>query len=205
MCTTDPRRQPRIHQSAAPTCYADVLAHCLRQGRCQIWQGGVNNHGQPQIRRRLQLPNISGRKATVTNLAKAVWEDLHGRSVPTGHHVYHRCGNSLCMARAHLVCGTARQKSALYSSLGRLKFSLDQLIRVNQAAQARPHAKLGLAGARQVRAARGHRSAQELAREFGISTSIVYRVWRHESWIECMPAASVFHLGAHGASLTRSA
>ncbi|WP_273544278.1 HNH endonuclease signature motif containing protein [Luteimonas saliphila] len=87
---------------------------------------------------------------------RAAWEDANG-PIPAGKWVLHRCDNPLCCRVSHLFIGTPQENSADMVAKGRARNgSLSGETRHRIAVDERPH--------------------REIADEYGITQTTVYRI-----------------------------
>jgi hypothetical protein len=106
---------------------------------------------------------------------RLAYEDAHG-PIPPGLSVLHRCDNRTCVRPSHLYVGTAGDNARDAVSRGRMTAPVIQ-------GPDRAHSKLSPALVRDIRRRWvGGEAASALAREVGVSSSLVRRVVRREIW-----------------------
>lgn len=104
---------------------------------------------------------------------RASWE-IHNGPIPDGLHVLHRCDNPPCVNPAHLFLGTGLDNSRDCYRKGRAKLGAQRF-----------GAKLDDAKVIEIRRRLANKEQQAaIAREFGISTAVLYNIrmgikWKH--------------------------
>lgn len=121
---------------------------------CLLWTGGTNGAGYGACW-------IDGRSVLVHKLSYL----LNCGKVDRRNVVAHKCDNTLCFEPTHL-----EQKSQ--------SANLTDAILRNRM----PGLVLDVDKVRQIRAAQGSRTAKDVALSYGISSRMVYRIWRREAW-----------------------
>jgi len=108
-----------------------------------------------------------------TGAHRVSWVFAHG-PIPDGLLVCHKCDNPPCVNPAHLFLGTVGDNTRDARDKGRLKG--------NQWArgETHPHAKLTEASVRSIR--ESSKTAEELAREFGVAPHSIRRIVRRAAW-----------------------
>lgn len=129
-----------------------------KSGACWLWTGSLDSSGYGLFR-------VVGRLWKAHRFSVV----LSGTTIPVGMVVRHTCDTPACVNPAHLIVGTSLENAHDRDSRGR-------------AVRGRGNQRLTTARAALLRErfARGARAA-ELAAEFGISSSHVYRVARGET------------------------
>lgn len=127
---------------------------------CWPWLAGASN-GRGKI-------NVDGKKI---NASRAAWIVANGRPIPGGMFVCHRCDNPICVNPAHLFLGTHKDNMADMRRKGR------------GLGARRRNAKLSLSRVAKLRqlSAAGW-SQRRIARRFGVTQSIVWRVLSGRGW-----------------------
>jgi len=113
---------------------------------------------------------------------RVAWALAHG-PVPAGLYVCHHCDNPPCVNPAHLFIGTASDNARDMAAKGRAR---------NDPRRGTRHAlaKLTEADVREIRRRyapsysrkTGPNTGPALAREYGVSRSLIHRIVRGESW-----------------------
>jgi hypothetical protein len=133
-----------------------------RSGDCWLWQAAKRpaGYGTYYVDR---VPMLAHRVA---------WELTYG-PIPHRLFVCHSCDVPSCVRPEHLFLGSARANAMDAGRKGRLV-----------AGERRPVAKLTAASVRAIREryASGGVSQQDLATEYGVTQSIVWRVIRGKAW-----------------------
>jgi hypothetical protein len=133
---------------------------------CWEWQGYIHNKGYGQIGR-------GAREEGLIYTHRAAWEIANGESVPDGMFIRHSCDNPRCCNPAHLSPGTPKQNTG------------DMISRRRHSHGERHGARLTDSDVVRIKAlARGNRTQQSIADEFGVSRSLVGLIaqgkrWRH--------------------------
>jgi hypothetical protein len=133
-----------------------------KPNECWPWRGRVSNSGYGAA-------YFNGRATSAARIAL----HLSGAFMPAGKFVLHSCDNKLCCNPAHLRWGTAQENADDREGRGR-----GRKPRGEQHGQA----KLTEEDVRYIR--RSGRPPREMARELGVSDTVVYlarqgRTWRH--------------------------
>jgi hypothetical protein len=126
---------------------------------CHLWTGACDNYGYPQVRK-------DGRQKVLT---REIYEHFFG-SIPAGLFVCHRCDVRCCINPHHLFLGTPLDNVVDCVTKGRHT-------RGSKVATA----ILDEAAVLKIRDMSDRRPS-DLAAEFGISISQIYRVRRGEAW-----------------------
>lgn len=104
------------------------------------------------------------------------WQDFHGKRVPPGQLVLHRCDNGLCVRPSHLFVGTPLDNSRDMKAKGRsrgggrgadsplTKFTEQQVSEIK------------------MKYAAGGVSQRALAREYGVSHTAVWSILNGQRW-----------------------
>jgi hypothetical protein len=129
---------------------------------CWLWRGRVGNSGYGAVTFRNKPTNAS-----------RVALEITGRPSSNGLFVLHSCDNKLCVNPAHLRWGTAQENADDRESRGR---------GIKPQGERHGQAKLTEDRVRYIRSS--GRPPREMAREFGVSDTVVYlarqgRTWRH--------------------------
>lgn len=125
--------------------------------QCWPWKGAVTTHGYGNAAHK-------GRNFGAHKLAYI----FAGGHVPDGLEILHSCDNRLCCNPAHLGVGTKKDNAA------------DKVAR-NRIPASNPM-KLTAESARAIKAARGKASSGQLAKQYGITQSYVFQLWRGTAW-----------------------
>lgn len=133
---------------------------------CWEWTGRPMSNGYGRIDR----GGARARGATVS-AHRAAWE-LYRGPIPTGFSVLHRCDNPLCVNPDHLFIGTALDNMRDKVAKGRSSFGERNGI-----------ARLTNVQVREIRSRRdaGERAC-DLAQEFGVERSAVWRIMTGRNW-----------------------
>ena len=122
--------RPFIHQTIER-----LIARCVEEGDCLLWQGGCDGHGRPQCRH-------GGKTCYVRRVMR---ELVDGKPVPAGRVVPACCGHRLCVSPKCSEVGTDKRRAQLaaqrgaYSSAAktaRMVATLDARIKAEQVATA---------------------------------------------------------------------
>jgi hypothetical protein len=130
--------------------------------KCWNWRGRIGNSGYGST-------HYNGRPTSASRVAL----ELSGQLAPLGAFVLHSCDNKLCCNPAHLRWGSAQDNADDRELRGRS---------VKPRGERHGQAKLTDEQVRYIRAS--GRPPREMAREFGVSDTVVYlarqgRTWRH--------------------------
>ena len=136
---------------------------------CHIWQGSTNANGYGQVR--------LGDKSVLVH--RAAYEH-HKGEIPVGNVVRHRCNQRACCNPEHLETGTHAENMRDMALAGRhfTKTHPEKVIRGSN----HYAAKLTEDQVREIRARQGTDSSAVVAADYGISASMICRIWRRETW-----------------------
>jgi hypothetical protein len=142
-----------------------IPEHRPELGPCWLWTSKLNDNGYG-------LFSLKGRHVRAHRVA---WELHHGRSIPAGQIVRHRCDNRACVNPEHLVVGTHADNGDDAARRRTKPVPLGEQV---------PSAKLT---AEQVQWARqqhdsGLSTCVDLARKLGVSHTAMSAVLKRESW-----------------------
>jgi len=143
---------------------SDILKRTTECGDCLLWAGSCNGRGQPKVH------NGSARRR--------VYELAHG-PVPVGKRISVDCDQVKCLNPEHLVAVTVSKISTITNARHDVKLKRQ----ASSAKTNRPKlGKITIEIARELR--NSDRPGIELARELGVSTSLISRVRCGRSWVE---------------------
>lgn len=133
---------------------------------CWEWAAAQNTDGYGKLR-------VKGHNQYAHRLA---WELEHGRPVPEGRCICHRCDNPACVNPAHLFLGTQADNLRDMAEKGRARGRVAKGSDIG-------NSKLTDDDVREIRklAAVGH-SQRQLAARFGVGRTQIGRIVRRESW-----------------------
>lgn len=130
---------------------------------CWLWRGTMGNKGYGQF--------YTDKKR---RLAHRVSYEINVDMIPADHEVCHRCDNPRCVNPAHLFVGTHAENMADRNGKGR-----------SRGPKGMRHGRANLTD-EQVKAIRGRftdgRCCKDLAQEFGVGPSAVYKIVHRETW-----------------------
>jgi len=143
-------------------------------GDCRIWTGSNNGGAVPSPKVRYKDENGVWQHGSVRRL---VYEQHHGVKLSPHVLVTFTCESSLCIHPDHLKRtgkgAVARKAMARPEVRMRHRRALEIV--------KQPLGKLDHDKARQIRNRRGE-DAEELAKEFNVSRSLVFKVWANRAW-----------------------
>lgn len=164
--------------SATPMTISDIHARCTELGDCWLWQGSRTSTGHPIMPGPLRRVLVR----------RYVWQ-LLGHELPErGHVLKATCGESLCCNPAHLaVWSRSRLMADAYVSSRNtvVEYAARRAGRIKQGGT-----KVTLEVARRIRV--DTRAAEAIAREIGISPSMVRKIRSGQCWRDVAPGAWVF-------------
>lgn len=145
----------------------DYWSNPLENG-CRIWRGSTDGrfgYGKVTIGNRRQYAH------------RASWEEAAGREVPNGLVIRHTCDEPRCIEPSHLILGTPADNVGDQIARGRL---------VRLRGENHTLSKLSNEQAQEIRARfnRGGVTKAQLAREFGLSATGVWRIVTSRSYKE---------------------
>lgn len=144
-----------------------VKSRCIECGDCWEWQGYAQN-GSPQV-------SHNGRMVTVRK-----WVAENTRQKQKDGLIWSAsCGNLMCVNPLHIVGRTPSRHGTVITK--RRNYADPVTLRKITESR-RKTAKLTLESAGAILSAKGERSREELASEYGVSVSTVNRIWRGEVW-----------------------
>lgn len=167
-----PTHQPRtvMTQARKPSKPApaktlpELHARCTECGDCLLWQGAHNGTGHPR--------HAGG------SVRRAVWALTH-RPAPANRIVTVTCGQIACLNPAHLALTTRGEVTRIVHNRPDVRMRRAAAsARTNQATMG----KISMAIARQIRAST--QTGVDLARHYGVSTSLVSLVRQGKTWVE---------------------
>lgn len=132
---------------------------------CWPWTG-------PRLPKGYGRVYIDGRDSYVH---RVVWEEENG-PIPDGMLVCHTCDNPPCCNPAHLFLGTNADNLADMRAKGRAAPLPPR------PGERNPAAKLTEADVQRIRDLCGRQSQASVAREFGVSTSLVSKIVKRQAW-----------------------
>lgn len=147
---------------------ADVLARCVEDGDCWVWQGAKSR----------------GVKGGTSWCAPAAWFPAMGKVMPVqrivalldgrhGERVWRTCGTDGCVNPAHLRAGSTKEWGRWMSDTGRTRTAAKLASGVMQG---RKRSKLSDAEIEAIRTA--HARCVDIGKQFGISKSYTARIRR---------------------------
>lgn len=156
-----------------PMTIDEIHARCTEVGACWLWQGPKTSTGHPMVGRTL--------------VRRAVWQ-LLGHELPAAPLVLKAtCRERLCCNPAHLAVWTRSQLVAdtyVTSRNTRAEYGARFAARVKQGT------KLTAQQAQAIRA--DTRTSDEIAREAGVSASMVRKIRSGQCWRDAAPGAWAF-------------
>jgi len=141
---------------------------------CRLWQGYADKQGYG--RRKVLLDN--GKWRTI-GTHRWVMEELLGRRLGPKEVILHACDNPPCFRIDHRSVGTLAENNADMKRKKRNKKPPPHVYH----GEAHPMAKLTQAQVEEIKARRKERGA-DLAREFGVNRTTIYRVLNGIRWKE---------------------
>jgi len=165
--------------SARMESLADIRQQCTDYGDCWLWAGSVTPNGYPV----LTAPHRG------VMVRRHVWA-LIGNTLPSRHGqiIKTTCGERLCCNPSHLALWS---RSQLVADTYRTSRNTAAEYGSRLAGRMRQGTKLGGMEAARLIRLDGRRSA-DVAKDYGISESMVRKIRTGESWRETAPGASVF-------------
>jgi len=137
---------------------------------CRLWLGAEAGKGYGRI----SIGNKNFRAHRIS------WE-VHRGPIPIGLVVCHKCDVRACINPEHLFLGSQVDNIIDAITKGRMEAFLR---RPKPRGAASHRAKLSNEAAEEIRRRRGHRNGRQLAREFGVSSTTVYDLWRGRTYTE---------------------
>lgn len=164
--------------SNKPNTAATLMANCVEEGDCLMWQGRTTNHGVPVCRFRGQHCGVR----------RALWQLLGRRPLRAGEVVTTTCGNPLCCQPDHMRATT--QGELMRRRNRDAKGEALRLARMT--AVRRSSAKIDMAQANSIRAS--DKPAAQIASEVGLSVSMVNSIRRGDKWRAGSPMGALVSL-----------
>jgi hypothetical protein len=159
---------------------AEVEARCEPEGECMLWTKATNREGYP----------VAGINGVATHMARFVFTELLGRTIPPGHRVTMKCRNHACLAAGCFATMT-RGKILARSYANGARLRVTETATRRRLAEERGVRKLTEARAAEIRQ-RAHERTADLAVEFGVSKTTINKVKSGAIWFPLAPGASVF-------------
>jgi hypothetical protein len=132
---------------------------------CWLWTGAISAHKRKRNHRQGHI--IADDGSTLIS-SRAAWLIFKGE-IPAGSHVLHTCDNPICVNPHHLFLGTntdniadrmAKGRSTIGEKDGFAKLTTEQVIAISSAVG----------------------PVAQIARQYGIGRTQVYRIRRKETW-----------------------
>lgn len=137
-------------------------------GGCWLWSAGQTQKGYGAFRLGAKKGGLREDKAHRASYI------IHNGAIPDGMHVLHKCDVRCCVNPAHLFVGTNAENAADRAKKGR---SRDQRGTAHHKAQLTDEQVIDIR-ARAVEWGSG----RKLAKEYGVSVSIISDIKRRKSW-----------------------
>lgn len=152
-----------------------ILARTDEVGECLEWQG-IMGHSTPQIR-------IDRRLLTV----RRVIREMLGRPAKPGNFLAPSCGNPKCVKPEHIIERQPHQHMKVMAG----KIDHNHPIRVAKLQKAKAHLRVvSEAGLTLIRS--DDRKAEEVARELGVSKSLVTKIRRGDCYRDIRASSNPF-------------
>lgn len=189
--TPEQWREAMLAQRTAPEAPAKrsrrwltewIEARASSDGECMLWVRAVRKGcGTPMARLGKQTQPAR----------RALWEALHGRSVPAGYRIMPSCGKPQCVTLSHLVAMTYSESCLALVEQGRFVAHHDPRTKLKQLAAMRERGAALAPDERKIikAALESGRTVTEVAREMDLSLTTVSRIKRSARQL---PGASVF-------------
>lgn len=160
-----------------PPTMDHILARCVEDGECLIWQGATNKSGTPQMR---NLGVMDGVRRVVAR--------LHGRTIVAGRIAIADCGHQLCVANAHVKLLRWDE----FSVIAGKKSAANPAAKAARTAarRARPDVVLSLEKAAEIRASTETNAQLQKKYKCAPETIRAVRIGKH--WVDTVQVASVF-------------
>ena len=143
-------------------------------GDCRIWTSSHNGGLMPSPKVRYKDEAGVWQHGSVRRM---VYEQHHGVKLPPNVLVTVTCESSLCIHQKHLAETTKAEVSRKTLAQPTVKTKHRRSLELAH----QPNGKLDHSKAAALRARRGE-DADDLAREFNISRSLVFKVWANRAW-----------------------
>ena len=115
-------------------------------------------------------PAITSKKGIKMSVPRYIYEECFGL-IPKGQVVRHKCDNGSCLNPEHMELGT------------QIENIQDMVERGRSIHGERNHfSKLKLEEVEQIKSFKGKKPKAEVAREFNVSGSQIYRIWNGDNW-----------------------
>lgn len=134
------------------------------EGGCLIWQGCCSGNGYPAV-------GYQGRQWGAHRL---VWALTRGVIPDAEIHICHTCDNPKCINPEHLFAGTCRENMKDKVSKGRQAYGVRN-----------GRAKLSESQVQEI--IRDDRPKRVIAREYGVSDTMIRYIKSGKSWRQCRP------------------
>lgn len=150
---------------------------------CRLWQGRLQRNRRNRDEQLYGAFDVPGRRRNKAKLAHRVAYELTHGAIPDDKQVLHSCDTPLCCEPTHLFLGTHADNMADMVAKGR---------KPSRRGERNGRAKLTQADVDAIRARYTGRFGEKaaLAREYGVSKTVIGQVLSGELWREVMPQSS---------------
>lgn len=168
-----------------------IAARSAEVGECVEWLGKMGR-GSAKSKNTPIIPTRIDGKSVNLVVARLVWAAENG-PIPAGKLIYRACCNNLCIAGAHLKCGTLADVKRVRCKAGLTGHSPSTIAALTKGARNRVNVVNTIEKARAVRqlVAEGLHDDQ-IAEQTGVRRSMVSDIRRGKAWQEQCAGASVF-------------
>lgn len=128
---------------------------------CKLWPLGKGKDSRGAVR-------VSGLRDRY--VARIILAHKLGKSIK-GYMACHSCDNPACVNPDHLFAGTAKDNAQ--DAIAKRRMSIGIL---------NPRCKLTESQVLSIRSQEGVKSSLALAAEYGVSRSLIYKIWSSQSW-----------------------
>jgi hypothetical protein len=143
---------------------------------CWNWKGAISHGKHSRI---WAVDYTRGGKLAAQPGKRAVWHIINQRALPNGWRVYSNCANTLCLNPDHISAGSTELWGRAVTRNGVHKNSVARKIAAKRRQGA--HTTLDQFSQAEIRRRSANETGLSLAREFGVSKSLVSRIIRGET------------------------